>query len=385
MEYERKFDELCNKVKFCTRCPRMENSARVLSRAAGAVDAQLMFIGEAPGRLGADASEIPFHGDRSGHNFEELLAFAGMERSTLFITNSVLCNPKSEDGTNATPNKVEVHNCSDYLKQQIELVNPRIVVTLGSVALDALNNIAKHNLHLTKHVRSAHSWYGRKLIPLYHPGARAMVHRSMANQRSDYQFVSDQLRRLDKTAKVSGVTKKPVALIAREIIRKRGIVSYFGLHKLLFLVECEAWKRLGHQVTSAFFLRQKDGPYCTDLHLAKLQKALPDLVVSKDSDSRISLRFRQIDLFNVDPKELPEEILGVVSDVVEATASLSDTELKTRVYLTMPMRSMLRLERTQLINLYNSPIRFEAKYGSITAEKRHVLSMHAEQPGTFTP
>lgn len=357
----------------------------MLSRAAGAVDAQLMFIGEAPGRLGADASEIPFHGDRSGHNFEELLAFAGMDRATVFITNSVLCNPKSEDGTNATPNKVEVSNCSDYLKQQIDLVNPRIVVTLGSVALDALNSIAKHNLRLTDNVRSMHSWYGRKLIPLYHPGARAMVHRSMANQRSDYQFVSDQLRRLDKTARVSGITKRPVALIAREIIRKKGVVSYFGLHKLLFLVECEAWKRLGHQVTSAFFLRQKDGPYCTDLHIAKIQKALPDLVVSKDTSCRISLKFRQGDLFNKEPKELPEEVLGVVSDVIEATASLSDTELKTRVYLTLPMRSMLRLERTQLINLYNSPIRFEAKYGMTAAGKRQLLSSHAEQQGAVMP
>lgn len=361
MENERKFDELCNKVRFCTRCARMEDSARVLSRAAGPLDAQIMFIGEAPGRLGADASEIPFHGDKSGHNFEEFLAFAGINRSKIFVTNSVLCNPKCESGNNSTPNKTEIHNCSEYLKQQLDLLNPRIVVTLGSVALDALNNIAKHHLRLTEHVRTVHAWYGRKLIPLYHPGARAMVHRSMANQRSDYQFAAEQLQRLDKTRReVSGGTKRPVAIVAKEIIRKKGLVSYFGLHKLLFLVECEAWSKLGHQLTGAFFLRQKDGPYCTDLHLLKLRKALPGLIVS-DIHDRLVLRLPPHGMFDELPNELPADIQQIIGDVIESSATLSDAELKTKVYLTKPMRSMLRIEKTRLINLYNSPIKFETK------------------------
>lgn len=362
METERKFDELCNKVRFCTRCPRMEDSARVLSRAAGPLDAQVMFIGEAPGRLGADSSEIPFHGDKSGHNFEEFLAFAGLDRSKIFVTNSALCNPKCESGNNSTPNKSEINNCSEYLKQQLDLLQPRIVVTLGSVALDALNNIVSHHFRLGEDVRTVHTWYGRKLIPLYHPGARAMIHRSMANQRSDYQFVADQLRRLDKTTrKVSGVTKRPVAMLAKEIIRKKGLVSYFGLHKLLFLVECEAWNRLGHQLTGAFFIRQKDGPYCTDLHLFKLRKALPGLIVVSDIHDRPVLRLPLHGLFDELPNELPAEIQQIISNVLESSATLSDAELKTRVYLTKPMRSMLRIEKTHLINLYNSPIKFEIK------------------------
>jgi uracil-DNA glycosylase family 4 len=337
----------------------MEESARVLSRAAGPLGAQLMFIGEAPGRLGADSSEIPFHGDQAGHNFEELLEIAGLDRSSIFITNAVLCNPKADDGNNATPSKAEITNCSNYLKQQIDLVNPRIVVTLGSVALDALNNIAKHNLQLTEHVRTSHSWYDRKLIPLYHPGARARVHRSMANQRSDFQFVSDQLSRLNKVRRgASGQTRKPVALVAKEIIKRKGTVSYFGLHKLFFLVECEAWKRLGHRLTQAFFLRQKDGPYCTDLHIAKLQRALPSLLIDRGQRSRVTLRFRQVSLFDQNEELLPAEMTQIVSDVIDASASLSDAELKTKVYLTTPMRSMLRVERTHLINLYNAPIHF---------------------------
>jgi hypothetical protein len=241
------------------------------------------------------------------------------------------------------------------------------VVGLGAVALDALGLISAHHLKLATHARTIHAWYGRKLIPLYHPGARALVHRSMANQRSDYQFVAEQLRRLAKVPrKVHGVTTESVAVLAREIIRAKGAVSYFGLHKLVFLAECEAWNRLGRQVTPAFFLRQKEGPYCTDLHLAKLRKALPELQVIGDSRSPV-LRLPQAQMFSAQDDPLPPETRQIVAHVLESVSGLSDSELKTRVYLSTPMRRMLRTERTQLINLYNSPIEFGPKFQDVAS------------------
>jgi uracil-DNA glycosylase family 4 len=360
MNTDRKFDELCTKVRFCTRCVRMEESARVLSRSAGALDAKIMFIGEAPGRLGADAHEIPFHGDKAGHNFEELLAFAGLARSDIFVTNAVLCNPKAVTGNNATPNKSEISNCSSYLSEQLGLLRPRIVVTLGSVALEAINAIEMHGLRLAQAVRTMHKWNHTTLIPIYHPGARAMIHRSMANQRSDYQFIAEQFRRLDmRRAPMVGITKRQVADIAREIIRLKGVVSYFALHKLLYLVECESWKRSGRRMTDAFFLRQKDGPYCTDLHLLKLKKALGGLVVSYEG-TRPILKLAQRSLFDTEDVKLPAEVEQILVSVIDSAGSLSDAELKTRVYLTSPMRKMLRLEKSKMINLYNSQIRFES-------------------------
>lgn len=356
---DRLFDELCNKVKFCTKCPRMEESARILSRSAGSTNAPLMFVGEAPGRLGADSCGIPFHGDRAGHNFEDLLAFAGMDRSRVFVTNAVLCNPRADGGNNATPNRVEVQNCSGYLKEQIDLVCPRIVVALGATALEALKLIHPHEFQLGIHVRTLNEWYGRKLIPLYHPGARAMVHRSMSNQRSDYQFVAEQLRRLGYVSRPpSGQTRKEVAELAAEIIRRRQTVSYFALHKLMYLVECESWTKLGRPFTGAFFLRQKDGPYCTDLHLAKLRKSLAGLVVRGDP-TRPVLQLRQLGNFDRSSIcRLSAEESEVLLNVLSTTADLSDAELKTKVYLSSPMRRILRLERGKLINLYNSPIQF---------------------------
>ena len=358
MQKAHKFDELCNKVRFCTRCERMEESSRILSRAAGPLDAKLMFIGEAPGRLGADASAIPFHGDQAGHNFEELLAFVGLDRNQAFITNAVLCNPRGPEGNNATPNKDEVGNCADYLKEQIDLVDPKIVVTLGSVALEAIKGVAPHNLRMGTSVRTLNRWYGRKLIPLYHPGTRALVHRSMANQRSDYQFVAEQLRRLDKTKKeVAGATKGGVARLVRAIVAERGHVSYFALHKLVFLVECEAMRTLGYCLSDAYFLRQKDGPYCTDLHPAKLRRAIPELSFS-GSDNRLTVSFKTKQLFDEDGlTELGAGEMPVVRAVLEKTKGMSDSQLKTRVYLTAPMRKLLREERTQFVNTYNAPIR----------------------------
>lgn len=337
----------------------MEESARILSLAAGPLDAQIMFIGEAPGRLGADSSEIPFHGDKAGHNFEDLLGFAGLNRSNVFVTNAVLCNPKCDKGNNSTPTRTEIANCSAYLKEQIDLIQPKIVVTLGAVALDALNNINPHALKLSEDVRTIKEWYGRKLIPLYHPGARAMVHRSMANQRSDYQFVSETLRRMNKLpAKIYGKTREPIATVAREIIKRKGKVSYFELHKLFFLIEWEVFDRMGERLTNAFFLRQKDGPYCTDLHLQKLRKALPGLTVTGDANRPV-LGLQQVNLFQQDQGDYSGSTKEIINEVVDSAAALTDAQLKSRVYLTKPMRSLLRIEKTCMINLYNSPIKFE--------------------------
>ena len=137
------FDELCVIVKNCIKCERMCGSLRVLNRSAGSLSADIMFVGEAPGRLGADNSGIPFHGDKSGHNFEELLEFANISRSIIFVTNAVLCNPKDIHGNNSTPSKTEINNCSNHLLKQIKIINPKIVVTLGSVALESTRQIYK--------------------------------------------------------------------------------------------------------------------------------------------------------------------------------------------------------------------------------------------------
>jgi len=354
------FSKLIAEVRACTRCIRMCESARVLSFAAGNLHSELMFIGEAPGRLGADQTEIPFHGDTAGKNFEELLEFAGIDRDQVFISNAVLCNPKDQRSNNSTPNADELANCSPFLKRQIELVNPSIVVTLGAVALRASTLIESHNLLLNEHVRSVHPWFNRLLIPLYHPGQRAMLHRSPANQRSDYQFVSEQWRRLARSSKrVSGATKKSVVTASRYLLSLKGEVSYFELHKLAYLAEYLHVKLTGHRLTGGFFIRQKDGPYCTDLHISRLRKALPE-IQSITRAGKIYLRLTGTPtlLPNIDPLDL--EVRQTIDQVISRYSYSNESDLKKAVYLTAPMRMILRREKKDHVNLYNVPIDFLA-------------------------
>jgi uracil-DNA glycosylase family 4 len=190
------FDELARTARRCVACGRMKCSKRVIGHASGRLDAPVMFVGEAPGRLGADASSIPFHGDKAGDNFEGLLEQVGLSRYDCFITNAVLCNPRDDKGNNSTPSREELANCSIFLQRQIDLIQPSIVVTLGAQALQALRLIEPHDLSLAGGVRNKYAWYRRILIPLYHPGQRAMIHRSFFNQLVDYRFVAETYRRL---------------------------------------------------------------------------------------------------------------------------------------------------------------------------------------------
>ncbi|MGE0874110.1 MAG: uracil-DNA glycosylase [Burkholderiales bacterium] len=357
------FDLLCERVHYCTLCPRMDGSARILSRAAGPLTASLMFVGEAPGRLGADSSGIPFHGDKAGHNFEELLEYAGLRRGDLFVTNAVLCNPKDQLGNNATPIGSEVRNCSTFLRTQIELVQPKIVVTLGSTALNALREIADHSLSLQRDVRTAYRWFGRMIVPLYHPGQRAMVHRSMANQRADYQFVAEQLRRIKNPRKSgAGKPKLDAMAVASALIEKLQRISYFALHKLFYLLEYESTRRLGRTLTSAFFIRQKDGPYCTDLHIQKLKKGIPRLQIQNKAGKLLLVAPSGCLFSSLDDREtLSEELLTLIHEVAARYGALNDAELKSRVYLTNPMREILKAEKEHLLNLMNAPIDFNPK------------------------
>lgn len=180
------FNQLVNTVHNCHLCPRMEGRTRVLGPRNGPVDALVLFVAEAPGRLGADRLGIPLSGDQTGRSFENLLQAAQLDRREVFITNAVLCNPRNEQGNNAPPTSLEIRHCSQHLSTTIQILQPQFVVTLGQVALKALQHIEQHTLVLSTHVGVPHRWYDRWLIPLYHPGLRARLHRPLELQLADF-------------------------------------------------------------------------------------------------------------------------------------------------------------------------------------------------------
>src|SRR6185436_2767183 len=93
-----KFAALIAEAAQCKRCPAMCERTAVLSELNGSVRARIMFIGEAPGRKGADQTRVPFSGDQSGKNFDRFLASIGLNRNQIFITSAALCNPRSDSG-----------------------------------------------------------------------------------------------------------------------------------------------------------------------------------------------------------------------------------------------------------------------------------------------
>jgi DNA polymerase len=192
---QEQFEALVAEAAACRRCEAMCGRSAVLSAHNGRVPARVLFVGEAPGRQGGDRTRVPFSGDQSGRNFSRYIASIGLTREDIFITNSALCNPRTGTGANRRPTRAEVSNCSDFLWRQVEVVGPRVVVTLGAVALEALRAVEYHPFTLKGNVGQVRPWRGRLLVPLYHPSPQVLAsHRREAAQLEDYQSVARALR-----------------------------------------------------------------------------------------------------------------------------------------------------------------------------------------------
>jgi len=179
------------------RCEAMCDRAAVLSELNGSLDARVMFIGEAPGRRGADRTHVPFSGDQSGRNFDRFLQSIELRRDEIFVTSAALCNPRSASGANRRPTAGEIRNCSDFLRRTIELVQPAMIVTLGTVALEALKLIHYHEFSLRGDAATVRKWNGRLLIPLYHPSPQVLItSRNEQQQLRDYRVVARAIARL---------------------------------------------------------------------------------------------------------------------------------------------------------------------------------------------
>ncbi len=173
----------------CTRCTTMHGRPRVLSEANGDESARCLVIAEAPGFHGAASTGVPLKGDRTGDAFEKLLSAARLSRDELFITNAVLCSPKTEAGEGRKPSKAEVKRCTHFVQSLIDALDPAIIVTLGATALMSLAVIAPHTLTLKWDVGEVHRWNHRFVLPLYHPGARATIQRPWADQMRDWKLL----------------------------------------------------------------------------------------------------------------------------------------------------------------------------------------------------
>lgn len=148
-----------NEIGNCTRCPLHKGRTHIVF-GVGNPMAKLMFVGEGPG-ADEDRQGEPFVG-KAGQLLTRMIEAMGLKRSEVYIANIVKCRPPD----NRNPEPVEIATCIPFLKQQIEMIKPRVLVCLGKVAAQAL---LQTEISITK-LRGEFQAYGDiQLMPTYHP------------------------------------------------------------------------------------------------------------------------------------------------------------------------------------------------------------------------
>jgi len=152
--------QIAEETAACTRC-ELHFSRKMSVPGSGPVDAEIMFIGEGPGFHENEQGE-PFVG-AAGRFLEELLHNIGLTREQVFITNVVKCRPPG----NRDPQSNELDACDGYLQRQIQVINPKVIVTLGRFSMQKFLPNAKISQAHGQAVRVK----GRLVVPFYHPAA----------------------------------------------------------------------------------------------------------------------------------------------------------------------------------------------------------------------
>ena len=182
----RRLEELAAQIRGCTLCPLWESRTLAVP-GDGKSTAKVMIIGEAPGKE-EDESGRPFVG-ATGRFLNSVLEGTGLDRADFFITNTVKCRPPK----NRTPRVLEVNTCtSNYLSEQVEMVNPRLVMLLGGVAAKAVLGVKSIGEARGQVVERD----GRRYIVGYHPAVRFYREDLGEKVREDFALLKRELKRL---------------------------------------------------------------------------------------------------------------------------------------------------------------------------------------------
>jgi uracil-DNA glycosylase len=176
-------------VAGCTRCPLAQGRTQVVF-GSGDPAADLMFVGEAPG-FHEDQQGVPFVG-QAGKLLERLLAGIGLERRGVYIANVIKCRPPG----NRDPQPEEIEACESYLFRQVELIQPRVVATLGNFATKLLSG--KPTGITRVHGQEQETTIGGRrvlLYPLYHPAAALYTPAMLKVLESDFARIPELLGR----------------------------------------------------------------------------------------------------------------------------------------------------------------------------------------------
>ena len=185
-----KLEQLQQEASGCTRCRLAEGRTQVVF-GVGNPDAELMFVGEAPG-FHEDKQGFPFVG-QAGKLLDKLLAGIGLTRSDVYVANVLKCRPPG----NRDPQPDEIELCEGYLFRQIESIEPKLVATLGNFATKLLSG---KQLGITRvHGQQQEVTLGGRsvlLYPLYHPAAALYTPKMLEVLEEDFRRIPGLISRI---------------------------------------------------------------------------------------------------------------------------------------------------------------------------------------------
>jgi uracil-DNA glycosylase family 4 len=180
--------EVYLQAKGCVRCPELAATRKTVVFGAGNANADLMFVGEAPG-ASEDEQGVPFVG-RAGKLLGTLLGEIGLQRTDVFIGNVLQCRPPG----NRDPLPIEIENCQEYLFRKIELIQPTVICTLGNFSTKLLRGDPTGITRL--HGQPEVLTLGRRavrLYPIFHPAAALYTPRMLETLREDFKRLPELL------------------------------------------------------------------------------------------------------------------------------------------------------------------------------------------------
>ena len=185
------FAELRQRAMACVKCPNLASSRRNVVFGVGSIDAQLMFVGEAPG-ADEDEQGEPFVG-KAGQLLTKIIQTMGLERGDVYIANILKCRPDTpgETAGNRKPTSAEMQTCIPYLHEQIDLIRPKVLVALGGTAVEGLLGAT---VGITKLRGNWQTYRGIPLMPTYHP-AYLLRNQALAEKRRVWE---DMLQAMEK-------------------------------------------------------------------------------------------------------------------------------------------------------------------------------------------
>ena len=187
------WEALMHDCENCRECSLWETRTNVVF-GVGNRSAEVLFIGEGPG-ANEDAQGVPFVG-RAGQLLDDMLEIIGLRRDDVYIANIVKCRPPE----NRDPLGVEQDACIDYLRRQVKLLNPRIVVCLGRIAA---MRIIRSDFKIS---REHGQWFekgGLQMMAVYHPAALLRDPRRRPEAFDDFKGLQAKIRELCEHTKIS--------------------------------------------------------------------------------------------------------------------------------------------------------------------------------------